>query len=74
MLCCVCLLLKSSANTYVLQLAEHGVGSADPMHVLRAIRFGARLDFTLDEELEEAAALPEVSFQLARHGLEVLKA
>ncbi|KAK1275469.1 hypothetical protein QJS04_geneDACA001839 [Acorus gramineus] len=32
----------------------------DPLRVLRAIRFGARFDFSLDEELQKAAADEEV--------------
>lgn len=33
---------------------------ADPLRVLRAVRFAARFDFGLDSELTAAAALPEV--------------
>ncbi|GMI90740.1 hypothetical protein like AT1G22660 [Hibiscus trionum] len=37
----------------------------DPLRVLRAIRFGARFDFTLDEELKKAAACDDVKTALA---------
>ncbi|KAK4279735.1 hypothetical protein QN277_011463 [Acacia crassicarpa] len=37
----------------------------DPLRVLRAIRFGARFDFTLDEDLKRAAACDEVKEALA---------
>ncbi|KAI3923557.1 hypothetical protein MKW92_044654 [Papaver armeniacum] len=37
----------------------------DPLRVLRAIRFGARFCFELDEELKEAAASDEVRVALA---------
>ncbi|CAI8604255.1 unnamed protein product [Vicia faba] len=37
----------------------------DPLRVLRAIRFGARFDFTLDEDLKEAAACDDVKNALA---------
>ncbi|KAJ7969689.1 CCA tRNA nucleotidyltransferase [Quillaja saponaria] len=37
----------------------------DPLRVLRAIRFGARFEFTLDEELKEAAASDDVKAALA---------
>ncbi|XP_038886744.1 tRNA nucleotidyltransferase cca2 [Benincasa hispida] len=37
----------------------------DPLRVLRAIRFCARFEFTLDEELKEAAACEEVKAALA---------
>ncbi|KAL9449484.1 hypothetical protein AB3S75_011417 [Citrus x aurantiifolia] len=37
----------------------------DPLRVLRAIRFGARFDFILDEELKKAAASDEVKAALA---------
>ncbi|XP_039003191.1 tRNA nucleotidyltransferase cca2-like isoform X2 [Hibiscus syriacus] len=37
----------------------------DPLRVLRAIRFGARFDFTLDEELKKAAACDDVKAALA---------
>ncbi|KAL1225831.1 hypothetical protein V5N11_021048 [Cardamine amara subsp. amara] len=36
----------------------------DPLRVLRAIRFGARFSFTLDEELKEAASSEEVRVAL----------
>ncbi|KAF7820081.1 putative CCA tRNA nucleotidyltransferase 2 isoform X1 [Senna tora] len=37
----------------------------DPLRVLRAIRFGARFEFTLDEDLKGAAACGEVKDALA---------
>ncbi|KAH9626384.1 hypothetical protein KSS87_009070 [Heliosperma pusillum] len=37
----------------------------DPLRVLRAIRFGARFSFTLDEELKKAAASDEVRDAIA---------
>ncbi|XP_030506274.2 tRNA nucleotidyltransferase cca2 [Cannabis sativa] len=37
----------------------------DPLRVLRAIRFGARFDFVLDEELKEAASCDDVKAALA---------
>lgn len=37
----------------------------DPLRVLRAIRFCARFEFTLDDELKEAAACEEVKAALA---------
>ncbi|MCH91520.1 CCA tRNA nucleotidyltransferase mitochondrial-like, partial [Trifolium medium] len=37
----------------------------DPLRVLRAIRFGARFDFTLDEDLKVAAACDDVKNALA---------
>ncbi|KEH43581.1 putative CCA tRNA nucleotidyltransferase [Medicago truncatula] len=37
----------------------------DPLRVLRAIRFGARFDFTLDEDLKGAAACDDVKNALA---------
>lgn len=37
----------------------------DPLRVLRAIRFGARFEFMLDEELKEAAACDEVKAAIA---------
>ncbi|XP_074269188.1 tRNA nucleotidyltransferase cca2-like isoform X3 [Silene latifolia] len=49
----------------------------DPLRVLRAIRFGARFDFTFDEDLKKAAASDEVRDAIAekisreRIGLEV---
>ncbi|XP_057976428.1 tRNA nucleotidyltransferase cca2 [Malania oleifera] len=38
----------------------------DPLRVLRAIRFGARFEFVLDEDLKEAAASDEVIAALAQ--------
>ncbi|CAH8384017.1 unnamed protein product [Eruca vesicaria subsp. sativa] len=38
----------------------------DPLRVLRAIRFGAKFCFTLDEELKEAASSEEVRVALER--------
>ena len=40
--------------------------NADPLRVLRAVRFGARFDFKLDAQLEEAAASPQVSSSYER--------
>ncbi|KAI4352890.1 hypothetical protein L6164_007098 [Bauhinia variegata] len=37
----------------------------DPLRVLRAIRFGARFEFTLDEDLKRAAACDDVKDALA---------
>ncbi|PON45475.1 Poly A polymerase, head domain containing protein [Parasponia andersonii] len=37
----------------------------DPLRVLRAIRFGARFEFILDEELKEAASCDDVKAALA---------
>ncbi|KAE8666400.1 Polynucleotide adenylyltransferase family protein isoform 4 [Hibiscus syriacus] len=37
----------------------------DPLRVLRAIRFGARFDFTLDKELKKVAACDDVKTALA---------
>ena len=37
---------------------------ADPLRVLRAIRFGARFGFTLSSEVEEAAASPKVCIEV----------
>ncbi|KAF1880495.1 hypothetical protein Lal_00011553 [Lupinus albus] len=37
----------------------------DPLRVVRAIRFGARFEFTLDEDLKQAAACDEVKDALA---------
>ncbi|KAK7270384.1 hypothetical protein RIF29_23478 [Crotalaria pallida] len=37
----------------------------DPLRVVRAIRFGARFEFTLDEDLKQAAACNEVKDALA---------
>ncbi|KAL6531549.1 hypothetical protein OROMI_027912 [Orobanche minor] len=39
---------------------------ADPLRVLRAIRFGARFDFTLDDDLKVAAASDDVKKALAK--------
>ena len=45
----------------VLIAHDRRVLSADPLRVLRAIRFGARFGFKLDGELEQAAASEPVS-------------
>lgn len=42
--------------------------AADPLRVLRAVRFGARFDFRLDSQLEEAAASPQVGITDQRAG------
>ncbi|XP_023644598.1 putative CCA tRNA nucleotidyltransferase 2 isoform X2 [Capsella rubella] len=40
----------------------------DPLRVLRAIRFGARFGFTLDEELKEAASSEEIDLMISGNG------
>lgn len=42
---------------------------ADPLRVLRAVRFAARFSFKLDAELEHAAAEPVVRVGVPRRAL-----